>query len=163
MTMLRERLRLRAADAEDLAVIAACLQDARATLQEMAWLKDDRRFVTAFTRYRRELHPDPRSCEGLTEVMSVLTFDGIDEVKHRGLAPDTPEDLVLLTIATAPGRTHLVHIELVFQGEAAIQLRTDAIAARIEDFGEPCPSTVTPCDHERCTLPGWLESYDYKA
>lgn len=164
MVTSSDRLRLRAADAEDLGVISACLQDARIPLREMAWLRDERQFVAAFTRYRRELQEDPRSCDGLTEVQSAVVFEGIEDVKYRGLDPAAAEhELVLLTVATAPGQAHLVHIELVFEGDARIQLRSNAIRARIEDFGEPRPCDVTPCDHLAAGLPGWLESYDYKA
>src|SRR6476620_9531852 len=109
-----EKLRLRADDCEDLAVIAACLQDARIPLGEMCYLPEEKRFVAAFTRYRREKQKDPTSCDGLTECSSALVFDGIDGVRHKGLA-DAPstKQLVLLTIATEPGRQHLIHIDLV--------------------------------------------------
>ncbi len=82
---MSDRLRLRAADCEDLAVIAACLQDARVPLKEMAFAPAERRFMAAFTRYRRELQADPSSCEGLTECPSALVFDEIEEVKYRGI------------------------------------------------------------------------------
>ena len=107
-----------------------------------------KRFAAAFTRYRRELLPDPTTCEGLTECPSALTFEGIAEVKYRGLdTADLDRELSLLTIATEPGRRHLIHIDLVFEGDVWIQLRTDAIVCRLEDFGEPVPCKRTPCDH----------------
>ncbi len=146
--MSGERLRLRAADPQDLAVIAACLQDARITIREMVFMPGERRFAAAFVRYRRELLADPTSCAGLTECPSALTFEDIAEVKHRGLDPnDLDRELSLLTIATEPGRRHLVHIDLVFEGDVWIQLRTDAIRCRLEDFGDPVPCRRTPCDH----------------
>lgn len=145
---MSDRLRLRATDTEDLAVIAACLQDARVALGEMAYLAGERRFMVAFTRYRRERQKDPTSCVGLTECQSVLVFDGIAEVKHKGLGGvPGDQELWLLTIATEPGREHLIHIDLVFAGDTQIQLRTDRISCRLEDFGEPCAARVTPCDH----------------
>lgn len=155
-----DRVRLRAGDVEDLAVIAACLQDARVTLKEMVYQPEERRFLAAFTRYRRELQEDPTSCEGLTEIATALTLEGIDEVKHRGLDPEVPErELTLLTIATMPGRERLIHVDLVFEGDAQIQLRTDTISARLDDFGEVRPAAVSPCDHFADKLPGWTEPY----
>lgn len=143
-----EKLRLRAADPEDLAVIAACLQDARISLNEMVYLPAERRFAAMFARYRREHQLDPLSCEGLTECQSALVFEEIDAVKHRRLGAAGPnQELVLLTIATEPGRDKLIHVDLVFQGDAVIQLRTDRIACRLEDVGAPVPSRITPCDH----------------
>lgn len=146
--MSGERLRLKAADAEDLAVIAACLQDARIPIKEMVFMPQAQRFAAAFTRYRRERLADPTSCVGLTECLSALTVEGVAEVKHRGLDPsDLERELTLLTIATEPGRQHLIHIDLVFEGDVWVQLRTDAICCRLEDFGDPVPCRRTPCDH----------------
>lgn len=153
---MSEKLRLKAADPEDLAVIAACLQDARTCLKEMVYSPGERRFVVAFTRYRRERQKDWSSCEGLTECASALVFDHIAEVKHRGIDPSDPEkELELLTIATEPGRNHLIHIDLVFAGDGHIQLRTDRIDCRLDDFGAPEPCRVTPCDH---LGEGWVGS-----
>ena len=145
---MADKLRLKAGDAEDLGVIAACLQDARVSVREMVFSPDERRFAAAFIRYRRERLPDWTSCEGLTECLAALVFDGIDEVKYRGIDTARPDrQLVLLTIATGPGRSHLIHIDLVFEGDAQIQLRTDRIDCRLDDFGAPEPCKVTPCDH----------------
>jgi Protein of unknown function (DUF2948) len=161
---MSDKLRLKATDAEDLAVISACLQDARIPLREMAFESGEHRFLAAFTRYRREKQPDPRSCDGLTECQTALVFEKIDEVKYRGIDPAMPErELVLLTIATQPGRDHLVLIDFIFEGDARIQLRTNHIEARMDDFGAVAPCTVTPCDHEASVLPGWTESYEYQA
>ena len=69
-------LRLKAVDTEDLSVVAACLQDALIPLREMVYLPDERRFLAAFTRFRRECLADPADCDGLTQCQSVLTFNG---------------------------------------------------------------------------------------
>lgn len=147
--VLEERpVRLRAEDVEDLAVMAALLQDARITLREMVFDPDEGRFLAAFTRYRRELQADPASCDGLTERRSALRFDCIASVKHKKLDPsDIDRELNLLTVATAPGERHLMHVELIFDEGVQIQLRTDCIDALLEDFGEPQRCVKTPCDH----------------
>lgn len=143
-----EKLRLRGADAEDLAVIAACLQDARVCLKEMVFQPQERCFMAAFTRYRRERQPDPSCCDGLTECQSALVFEDIAEVKYHGLDPTAADrELSLLTIATEPGREHLIHVLLVFEGDVEIQLRTDRIHCRLDDFGAPTVCSSTPCDH----------------
>lgn len=146
--MSKDRLRLKAADPQDLAVIAACLQDARIPVREMVFMPAERRFAAAFVRYRRERLADPTSCAGLTECPAALTVEGVHEVKYRGLDPAALDrELSLLTIATEPGHRHLIHIDLVFEGDVWIQLRTDAIHCRLEDFGEAVPCRRTPCDH----------------
>lgn len=141
-------VRLRAEDVEDLAVMAALLQDARITLGEMVFDPDEGRFIAAFTRYRRELQADPASCDGLTERRSALRFDCISSVKHKNLDPaGIDRELNLLTVATAPGERHLIHIELIFDEGVQIQLRSDCVDAVLEDFGEPKRCRKTPCDH----------------
>jgi hypothetical protein len=141
-------VRLRAEDVEDLAVLAALLQDARISLREMVFDPEEGSFIAAFTRYRRELQADPASCDGLTERGSALRFDCIATVKHKKLDPaDLDRELTLLTIATAPGERHLFHVELVFDEGVQVQLRTDCIDALMEDFGEARLSVKTPCDH----------------
>jgi hypothetical protein len=151
-----EKLRLKATDPEDLAVVAACLQDARVCLNEMVFSPAEHRFMAAFTRYRRELMPDWASCDGLTECQAALVFDDIAEVKWRGIdVEQRGKELVLLTIATEPGREHLIHIDLIFEGDAQVQLRTGRISCRLDDFGPSEPCRVTPCDH---LGEGWIGS-----
>ena len=143
-----EPVRLRAEDVEDLAVMAALLQDARITLREMVFDPEENSFIAAFTRYRRELLADPTGCEGLTERGSALRLGCVEVVKHKKLDPDDLDrELTLLTIATAPGERHLFHVELIFDDGVQIQLRTDCIDAVLEDFGEVRRSVRTPCDH----------------
>ena len=141
---MTERLRLRAVDAEDLSVIAACLQDALVPLSEMAYLPDQRRFMAAFTRFQRERMIDPDRAGGLTQSQSVLVLSDIEAVKFRGL--DRRFGAVrfeLLTLISEPAEDGL-HITLLFAGDAAIQLHARTIAATLEDFGEPWPATATP-------------------
>lgn len=141
-------VRLRAEDVEDLAVMAALLQDARITLREMVFDPEESSFIAAFMRYRRELQADPASCEGLTERRCALRLDCVTSVKHRHLDPaDLDRELTLLTVATSPGDRHLFHIELVFDDGVQIQLRTDCIDALLEDFGASQRCKKTPCDH----------------
>jgi hypothetical protein len=138
-------LRLRAVDADDLSVIAACLQDALIPLSEMAYLPGEQRFMAAFCRFRRECLEDPDACEGLTQCCSVLTFEGVEAVKYRGLDPRLRRvRLELLTIVAEPVAERLTHVTLLFAGDAAIQLHVREIAARLEDFGEPWPASTAP-------------------
>jgi Protein of unknown function (DUF2948) len=142
---MTERLRLRAVDADDLSVIAACLQDALIPLSEMAYLPEERRFMAAFTRFQRERMVDPNQPDGLTQSQSVLVLQDIEAVKFRGL--DSRFGAVrfeLLTLISEPAEDDLVHITLLFAGDAAIQLHARGIAAMLEDFGEPWPANTLP-------------------
>jgi hypothetical protein len=147
-----KRLRLRAEDQEDLSVIAACLQDALIPLSEMAYLAEERRFLAAFTRFRRECLADPTSCEGLTVCQTALSFDEVEAVKFRGLDPRLGRvRLELLTVVAETGADGLTHVTLLFAGDAAIQLRVRRLAVRLEDFGEPWPAEAAP-QHDLVSL-----------
>lgn len=138
-------LRLKAEDAEDLGVIAACLQDALVPLTEMVYLPDEHRFLAAFTRFRRECLADPSGCDGLTQCQSVLTFDHVESVEHHGVDPRFGGvKLEFLTMVAEPGDDSGVTVILIFAGDMALRLRMRAIAATLCDFGEPWAATTTP-------------------
>jgi hypothetical protein len=75
----------------------------------------------------------------------VLTFEQVEAVKHSGLDERLGGiRLELLTMLAEPGDDGLTHVTMVFAGDAAIQLRVRALAATLEDFGDPWGATVTP-------------------
>jgi hypothetical protein len=126
-------------------VIAACLQDALIPLSEMVYLPDERRFLAAFTRFRRECLADPDRCEGLTQRQSVLTFERVEAVKHHGIDPRFGGvKLEFLTMVAEPGEGGLVTIVLIFAGDMALQLCARGIAATLCDFGDPSPAHAAP-------------------
>ena len=53
--MVNTGLRLRADEAEDLAVISSCVQDAIARIEDMAYMPRLRRFAMVMTRFRWEV------------------------------------------------------------------------------------------------------------
>jgi len=135
--------RLRAEDVEDLAVIAALLQDARITVRDMAYDHAERTFMAAFTRYRHEAAGSVPS-----EVTAALIFGCIEGVQHRGVeTSDLERQLTLLTVATEPGDSKLFHIDLLFDGGAQIRLKSDCIHCRLEDFGKIVPASTPPLRH----------------
>ena len=76
-------LKLRAEDADDIAVLSAVLQDALVTVGEMAWLADERRFVLVANRFRWEPEGagERRDFE---RTLSGLRIDGVTSVQRRG-------------------------------------------------------------------------------
>ena len=142
---MKDCLRLKAVDADDLSVIAACLQDALIVLSEMVYVPDERRFLAAFTRFRRECLADPTCCDGLTQCQSVLTFNDVESVRHHGIDPRFGGvKLEFLTMVAEPGDGGLVTVVLVFAGDMALQLRVRGISATLCDFGEPWAASAAP-------------------
>jgi len=130
-------VRLRAADADDLAVVAALVQDALVPPADIAYLPDQRRFVLALNRYRGEVPSAPSRTHAL------LSFEHVDRVQSRGLnRRDKGRILNLLTIAAeAEGRS--IRIEFA-GGDVAIKLSVGAIDGMLQDVGESWPAAFPP-------------------
>ena len=125
--------RVRAEDGEDLTIAAAHLQDAVATVGDVAFLPDERRFAMVVSRFRWETGTIDR-------VHTAVVVNAVSAVRRRGISLDRPEALLnLLTIEAGEG-----HIDLVFSGRATIRLVTDRIDCVFEDVGETWPTMFRP-------------------
>ncbi|HEY6335906.1 MAG TPA: DUF2948 family protein [Alphaproteobacteria bacterium] len=157
---MAETLHLRAEDAEDLAVISSCLQDALVPLLDMRFDRAARRFILAANRFRWEgcepcieaaaLGPDAVferiACAVTFEDVSKVSVQGIDQAKR-----DTPLELLAMVTGEAGGPgpsaivpTSALTIRLIFAGGGVIRLEADGIRCRLEDFGEPWPTQWRP-------------------
>ena len=138
-------LRLRAEDAEDLAVISAVLQDALVSVRDLAYDRNARCFVLVANRFRWESR-GAGADEGapFERTLCGVAFDAIDDVAYRGFHR-SEEDRILSLLAIRPilGSAGGV-IDLEFAGGAAIRLRAAAISCRARDFGEPWPTVWQP-------------------
>lgn len=147
-----ERLLLRAEDAEDLAVISSCLQDALVPLSDMRYEPAERRFVMAVNRFRWEAcgaDGPERGAEGYQRIACAITIEAVRRVAVRGIDQSKRERLhELLAVRALDGATEAAPspavIELAFAGGGAIRLEVDRIACRLKDFGEPWPTRWQP-------------------
>jgi hypothetical protein len=162
--MADERLKLSAKDADDLAVIAACAQDALAPIGEMAYLPAERRFVLALNRFRwdrlnaaalatRDGVRPPRRQPGdaafleagdggpaYERVHSGLRFENVTAARTRNVDLRNRERILeLLTIQGEPGS-----ISLVFAGDAVIRLEITELQCYLEDFSDAWPTRWRP-------------------
>jgi hypothetical protein len=172
--MAERRLKLRAHDAEDLATIAAVLQDALVPVADLAYLKPEKRFVMVATRFRWETAPDDADgaaetpppagdarfedadAEDLADALPFerincgVCFDKVRAVRFRGLDPRARDEMLnLLTVTAAPGA-----ITLVFAGGGEIRLKVGAVRCFMEDLGEAWPTRWRPCHEAAPADPG---------
>ena len=156
----RGLLRLRAEDAEDLAVVSSCLQDALVPLTDMRYDHAEQRFVMAVNRFRWE------GCEPCTPEYAVapgaaferiacgITFEGVRRVSVQGIDQRKRDRLLeLLAIVTGKAAAARVGpaaadgpatILLLFAGGGTIRLDAEGIRCRLQDFGEPWPTRWRP-------------------
>ena len=139
-------LKLRAEDAEDLAVAASLLQDALLPVRDMTFEQNDSRFVMVVQRFRWETAPSPETvpADGDTlfceRIHCGIRFEGVEAVRSYGLDRRKRGHILnLLTIHASPGQ-----IELAFADDVTIRLAVDRILCHIEDIGEPWPTVFTP-------------------
>jgi hypothetical protein len=134
------KLKLRAEDAEDIAVIAACLQDALVQVSDIAYLPDERRFVMVANRFCWEGCGEADGGEPFSRVHCGVVFDGVGRVRLKKIDRKKPgRTLELLTIRTGDGL-----VELMFAGGAEIRLDVAAVSCHIDDMDEPWPTRLRP-------------------
>ena len=137
------KLKLAAADAEDLEVLSARLQDAVVKLKNFTWLPKKRRFAAVVNRLQWE-------AGGKTRVRSGLHFDGVLKVQSQKLKLGAGEAVVsLLALNFKPngGEDPGGVIEIVLAGGGVLRLTVECIEAELTDLSQPWAATGTP-DHE---------------
>lgn len=151
-------LKLRARDARDLETIAACVQDALVALADVRYLPAQRRFALMLNRFRWEAAPKvesarpsntqstgdagfaDRSEPEFERVHSVLTFERVRAVKHRGLEKAAASGVLSLLTLSSDDR----HLDIAFADGGAIRLEVDQLSCYLEDLGESWPTVWRP-------------------
>jgi hypothetical protein len=142
------RLKLAAADAEDLEVLSARLQDAVLKLKNVSWQPRKRRFAAVVNRLQWEKG-------GQTRVRAGLHFDGVLKVQSQKIKLGADEAVVsLLAVRFTPNGVKDGQdadpggvIELVLAGGGAFRLTVECIDAELADMTSSWAARGKP-DHE---------------
>lgn len=141
-------LRLKALDADDLAVLASLTQDAIFPASEMQWDRKARRFGLLLNRFRWEDAPNATSRRrDFERVQAVLVFEDVLKVQSQGVDKSDPDMVFsLLSIAFAPGEDGAGRIELTLAGDGVIALEVEALEVVLRDVTRPyvAPSRKAP-------------------
>ena len=140
-----EPLKLRAMDAEDLAVLSARLQDAIVPVSDMAFLPEERRFALVANRFLWESMRRKTTEAGSQDAVYLrrncgLRFEAVTAVRRRGIdLRDRERMLDLLAI-----RWHRDAVQLDFAGDATLRLEVEKLHCFAEDIGDPWPTARRP-------------------
>jgi hypothetical protein len=142
------RLKLAAADAEDLEVLSARLQDAVFKLRNVSWQPRKRRFAVAVNRLQWETG-------GQTRVRAGLHFDGVLKVQSHKVKLGADEAIVsLLAVRFTPNAAKEGQdadpggvVELVLAGGGAFRLTVECVYAELTDMTSAWAARGKP-DHE---------------
>src|SRR5258708_2698333 len=133
------KLKLRAEDEEDLAVVSAFLQDALLPVGEMAFLAEDHRFVLVAHRFKWEQEQQDGK-DRFQRTLTGIAFDGVNAVQVRGFeAAQRDRILQILAVRATPGA-----VVVEFSGADALRLEVGGIMCHLEDLGEPWPTPWRP-------------------
>lgn len=132
-------LRLRAFDAEDLAILSSLVQDSVFPAAEMKWLRKERRFAILLNRFRWEdaaaAAARRRSFE---RVQSVLSVEDVMKVQTQGaISTDREVVMSVLSIAFEPGPDGTGRVVLNLAGDGAIALEVEALEVALRDVTRP--------------------------
>jgi hypothetical protein len=144
-------LKLRAEDADDLAVISAVVQDALIAMRDLTYERNARRFILVANRFRWESEPaKANGAPPFERTHAAVIFDAVERVSYRGFRRSEGDrilSLLAMRLREKPGT-----IDLEFAGGATVRLTVSAINVRAADIGEPWPTEWQP-DHDADVSP----------
>lgn len=139
---------LTAADAEDLQVISAMVQDAVLPITEMTWESGRRRFALLVNRFRWEdREAAERRGRAYERVQSLLVVDDVLKVATQGIdRGETETVLSILAITFEPGEDGTGRVVLVLAGDGAVALDVECLNVTLRDVTRPykAPSGHAP-------------------
>ena len=135
-----QELKLIALDQEDLEVLSAQLQDAVVRVEDMAFVKAERRFALIANRFdwMRALKAGEGAPTQYERRRCAIRFERVERVQMQGIdLKDKRRVLSLLAIAFAPAGDEAPDgaVDLVFSGGALLRLHVECIEAELRDLG----------------------------
>ncbi len=141
-------LRLKALDADDLAVLSSLTQDAVFPASEMRWDRKARRFALLLNRFRWEDAPNAKIGKRSVErVHTVLTIEDVMAVKSQGVQPGDADTIMsLLSVTFAASEDGMGRVLLTLSGDGAIAVDVEALELMLADVTRPyiAPSKSVP-------------------
>ncbi|MGE0254383.1 MAG: DUF2948 family protein [Alphaproteobacteria bacterium] len=143
-------LKLRIVDAADLEVVSTLLQDALVPIGDIAWLRDERRFVMAVNRFRWESTGDERATA--ERVLAGVSFGGVTAVRLRDIDLGRRDAFLSLLAIAGGAEAGEPFVDIAFAGvdggRPTIRLTVAGIDGLVEDFGEAWPTAWRPAHGE---------------
>jgi hypothetical protein len=140
-----DRLRLRAEDDEDLAVLSACLQDALVAVRDIVYFPAERRLAMVVNRFRWEGGQERTMGAPGERVLCTVAAEGVRQVRRRGIDQAKPGHLLsILAIRRHEPSEGAATVDVIFAGQAAVRIEMDRLQLRAEDVEEPYPTAWRP-------------------
>ena len=139
-----KNLKLLATSDEDLRVIAAHLQDAIVSVQEIEHLKKNKIFLIQLNRFMWE-DVEKGVFRKNKRIRTVLKFDNVISVFSKNINRKEDKNFLdFLTIETVLLADKSYEIKLIFSGEAMIKIKAEVIDVILDDQGSSWESKTQP-------------------
>ena len=137
-------LKLLATSDEDLRVVAAHLQDAIVSTQDIISLKKNRIFLIQLNRFMWE-DVEKGIFRKNKRIRTILKFDNIVSVSSKNINNRVSKIFLdFLTIESNKMTDKSYEIKLIFSGDAVIKIKTEVIDITLDDQGSPWESKTQP-------------------
>tara|TARA_B100001057_G_scaffold488732_1_gene573690 strand:- start:1184 stop:1570 length:387 start_codon:yes stop_codon:yes gene_type:complete len=114
-------------DQEGLQMISACMSGAKVKVSDMKYLKINKIFLISVERTSKEKQIDSK------KVNSICKFDFIDSVKSKNINQKNQNLILELVAIDYLKNKDDYEINLIFDNNAHITLKTETIEVRLED------------------------------
>ena len=140
-------LKLIALDAEDLSIIAAHMQDAVLRIEDMAFLKADKRFAIVANRFDwgHAVKSPKTAADPFVRRRTGIRIEHVTGAQVQGLDLTKKDQVLsLLTLTYAAGAEPQGTITLTFAGGGAVRLQVECIEAGLTDLGAAWSTSRKP-------------------
>ena len=139
-----KNLKLLATSDEDLRVIAAHLQDAIVSVQDIASLKKNRIFLIQLNRFMWE-DVEKGVFRKNKRIRTMLKFDNVTSVLSKNInSKDSKNFLDFLTIESNLLSDTSHEIKLIFSGDSVIKIKAEVMDVTLDDQGSPWETKAQP-------------------
>lgn len=126
-------LKLIALDADDLPIVAAHLQDAVLRVEDMAYVKPERRFALVVNRFDWS---QASEADRFVRKRAGVRIEHVTGAQVQGLDLTRKDQVLsLLTLTFEPGEPPQGSLTLTFAGGGAVRLEVECIEAALTDLG----------------------------
>jgi hypothetical protein len=139
-----KNLKLLATSDEDLRVVAAHLQDAIVSTQDIASLKKSRIFLIQLNRFMWE-DVEKGVFRKNKRIRTILKVENVISVLSKRINKKKEKNFLdFLTIESNLLADKSYEIKLIFSGDAVIKIKTEVIDVTLDDQGYPWESKTQP-------------------
>ena len=136
-----KNLKLLATSDEDLRVIAAHLQDAIVSVQDIASLKKNRIFLIQLNRFMWE-DVEKGVFRKNKRIRTMLKFDNVTSVLSKNINSKDSKNFLTIESNLLSDTSH--EIKLIFSGDSVIKIKAEVIDVTLDDQGSPWETKAQP-------------------